>query len=141
MKEFEEFLKNGVIKKQHPDKPRAMDLLEEADRKFKNIGRIIGKIGIDNENSNDIVESCSDIVLGIIRSKMLVKGFSASGKGAHEAEVAFSEKLGFNEKEIDFTNKLRYFRNRILYYGKKFDKEYAEKVYDFISKMRRKLLK
>lgn len=141
MKKFEEFLKKGLIRKQHSDSARAKDLIEESERKLKNLKRTLDKIGIDNENSNDIVEDCSDIILGIIRAKMLLKGFSASGKGAHEAEVAFLEELGHSKEEIEFTNKIRYFRNRILYYGQRLDKEYAKKVYNFVIKMREKLLK
>ena len=38
-----------------------------------------------------------------------------------------------------FTNDLRYFRNGILYYGKSFDKEYGEKVLDFLNKTYPKL--
>ena len=33
---------------------------------------------------------------------------------------------------------LRYFRNGILYYGKTFDSEYAEKVIDFTKKIMKK---
>src|SRR3989344_5248256 len=128
MKKFEEFIQEGVVRKQNPDKARADDLIEESNRKFNALKRIITKIGLDNENANDIVEDCHDILFGIIRAKMLLVGFYASGKGAHEAEVSFLEKLNFNEYEVEFVNKLRYFRNGILYYGKRFDKEYADKV-------------
>jgi len=141
MKKFEEFLINGVVKKQFPDKLRAESLIEESDRKFKNLKRIIEKIGIDDENSNDIVEDCHDILFGIIRAILLSRGFNASGKGSHEAEVSFLIDLNFSENEIDFIDKLRYFRNGILYYGKRFDKEYAEKVIQFTKEINLKLRK
>lgn len=139
MKEFEDFLIEGIVKKQYPDKQRAKDLIGEANRKFKVLKMGIEKREIDDENSNDIVEDCHDIILGLIRAKMLLKGFGASGQGAHEAEVAYLGKLKFTEQEIDFVNKLRYFRNGIMYYGKRFDKEYAKKALDFLYKFKEKI--
>ena len=139
MKDFEYYLKQGIARKQSIDEARAKDLIYEADRKFNQIKRIIDKIGIDNENANDIVESICDIILGLTRSKMFLTGFSASGKGAHEAEVSFLKRLNFEEQEIEFIDKLRYFRNGILYYGKRFDKEYAEKVLDFLKSVKKRL--
>ena len=65
---------------------------------------------------------------------MLSEGYSSSGQGAHESEVAFMELLGFGEKEVEFTDQLRYLRNRILYYGTQLDGEYAEKVIKFTRK-------
>jgi len=139
MKEFGEFLKRGIVRKDYPDESRSDDLIREADRKLRSLKRVVEKIGIDNENANDIVEDSYDIILGIVRSKMLIRGLSASGKGAHEAEVAFLGELNFDEREIEFVNKLRYFRNGILYYGKRFDKEYAERVFGFLEKIYVKL--
>jgi len=139
MKEFKEFLIGGVVRKQYPDKQRAKDLIAGSNRKLKNLRRIIEKIGIDDNNSNDIIEGCHDIILGIIRAKMLLKGFSASGNSAHESEVSFLGELSFTEQEIEFVNRLRYFRNGILYYGKMFDKEYAKKVFDFLEAFIKKL--
>lgn len=135
MKDFDDFLKLGVIKKQSVDVPRAKDLVSEANRKFNQIKRIFDKIGLDDENANDIIESSCDVILGLIRAKMFLKGFSASGKGSHEAEVSYLNKLNFKDDEIEFINKLRYFRNGILYYGKRFNKEYSEKVINFLNKI------
>jgi hypothetical protein len=70
---------------------------------------------------------------------MLNAGLKASGKGAHEAEVAYLQVLNFNEADIEFMNALRYFRNKIKYYGKSLTKEYAEKVIDFMEEIYFKL--
>jgi hypothetical protein len=59
---------------------------------------------------------------------MLEQGYVSSGQGAHEAEVAFTRNLGFTENNVQLLDQLRYFRNGILYYGKRFDKEYAERI-------------
>jgi len=139
LRKFEDFIKQGVIKKKHPDKDRAKSLIEESDRKFKSMKKILNKVGLDNENSNDIIESCYDILTYLIRAKMLSNGFSSSGNGAHEAEVSYLRTLKFPEVEVEFMNKLRYFRNGIMYYGERFDKEYAEKVIKFLKKNRERL--
>ncbi len=39
--------------------------------------------------------------------------------------------LGFEEKDVQFTDQMRFFRNGIIYYGTILDKEYAEKVIEF----------
>lgn len=70
----------------------------------------------------------------LIRAKMLLDGYNASGVGAHEAEVSYTRKLEFNEKDIQFLDQLRYYRNGMLYYGTILDKEYSEKVIEFTKK-------
>jgi len=68
-------------------------------------------------------------------------GYSASGQGAHEAEVSYLRELGFSEKDVQFADQLRYFRNGILYYGTSIDKEYADKVLEFTKTVHSKLKK
>ena len=139
LKEFEEFLKEGVVKKRFPDEFRANDLINESNKTFRSIVEIVEKIGINELNINTIIKESYDAIMGLIRSKMLLKGFCSSGKGAHEAEVAYLKELNFSESDVQFANQLRYFRNGIMYYGKRFDKEYVEKVFDFLSKIYDKL--
>ena len=138
LKDFKEFVKIGAVRKKFPDKSRAQDLLEDSDKILKSIKEIVEKIGFNEVNSNTIIKESHDVLLGFIRAKMLLNGFSASGAGAHEAEVSCLRELNFNEQEVQFVNQLRYFRNGIMYYGSKFDKEYAKKVYDFLNKIKKR---
>jgi len=131
---FENYLRKGIIRKKTSDKSRARDLFEEANRKMNSMKLILNKIGLNNENANDIVESCYDILINLIRSKMLIAGFASTGIGAHEAEISYLRKLNFSEKEVIIANQLRYFRNGIKYYGKRFDSESANKVIEFLNK-------
>ena len=101
---------------------------------------IINKIGINEVNSGMIIKESYDATMSIVRAKMFSSGFNSSGAGAHEAEVAYLRKLEFSESDVQFLNQLRYFRNGIMYYGKKFDKEYTEKVFNFLRKIRKRLL-
>ena len=96
-------------------------------------------MGIDNENANEYLESCYNIILFVIRGKMLLEGYYASGTGAHEAEVSYAKNISFSEKELEFLDQLRYFRNGILYYGKRFEKDYAQKVINFLEAIYQKL--
>ena len=92
-------------------------------------------MGIDDSNANDYVEYCYNILMFLIRAKMLKQGCTSSGQGAHEAEVAFTRNIGFSESDVRLLDQLRYFRNGILYYGKRFDKEYAEQIIKFTEKI------
>jgi len=140
LRKFEEFLKKGIIKKQSSNKNISNDLISESERKFNSLKNILDKIGIDDENANDIIEYCYDILIKLIRAKMLLQGFSSSGVGAHEAEVSYLRNLGFLEEDVNLMNQLRYFRNGIMYYGKRFDKKNAEKILKFLRINYKKLM-
>ncbi|MEK6912683.1 MAG: hypothetical protein AABX26_01865 [Nanoarchaeota archaeon] len=76
----------------------------------------------------------------LIRAKMLLDGYSASGFDAHKAEIAYLKILNFEYKDTEFLDKMRFFRNGMMYYGTILDKEYAEKVVEFTKKIHKKLL-
>ncbi len=132
IKPFEDFIKEGIVKKQSPDKSRAEFLIKEAERSYLSLINLIKKIELKDDNANDFVKSCYDIFMEIIRAKMLLDGYNASGYGAHESEVSYLRILGFNEKDVQFADQIRFFRNGMLYYGTILDKEYAERVICFI---------
>ncbi len=139
MKDFEEFIREGIVKKQSPDLSRANFLEKESHKSYSFLKKMIRDLKINDENANSIIKLSYDIIMELIRSKMLEKGLNASGKGAHEGEVAYLRNLGFKENEIEFANKLRYFRNGIMYYGKQLDKDYAKEVCSFMDKIYIKL--
>ena len=134
MRDFEDFIKQGIVKIRSPNKSLANDLIQESERKYNSLMNLINKIGISDENANDVIESSYDIFLYLIRAKLFIEGFKSSGEGAHEAEISYLTKIGFSENEIKVMDELRYFRNRIKYYGKRFGLEYAKKVLEFLDK-------
>ena len=136
---FEEFVKAGVVKRIRVDKERSRSLVVESDRKMKSLKERLEKLGVKNENANDYVEYCYDIIMHLVRAKLHLGGYYASGQGAHEAEVSYLRVLGFTENEVQFADRMRYFRNGILYYGTSLDAEYAEKVVEFTKKICLKL--
>ena len=134
-KEFEYYMKKGVIRKSTPDKPRAEFLLNESKVSLEGLKERIQIIGINDKNANSIIKDCYDIIMEMIRSRLFLDGYSSSGSYAHEAEISYLKKLNFLESEISFLNELRYFRNSVVYYGKILDKEYAKGVFDFLKKI------
>ena len=136
---FEEFLREGVVKRQRPDKSRAEFLVRESENNYAFLSKLVEKMGINEENANSIVKICHDIIMELIRAKMLLYGFNASGLGAHEAEVSYLRKLGFKESDVQFADQVRYFRNGMLYYGTILSKESTEKIFDFVKEIHPKL--
>lgn len=137
LRKFEEFVKSGLVKKQTPNNERAKSLVKESIGKYKFLQTAIKNIPNEQMNFNFIVESSYDILLELIRAKMFIDGFNS--KNSHEAEISYMEKIGFSEAEIRFVDELRYNRNGIKYYGRNFDKEYAEKVLKFLEKIHPRL--
>lgn len=131
IRHFDYFIREKIVKKQHPDRSRSEFLLKEAENSYLFLQKMINKIGIEDNNANDYVKSCYDILMELIRAKMILRGYNASGQGAHEAEVSYLRILGFRENDVQFADQLRFFRNGMLYYGTILDKEYAEKVIRF----------
>ncbi|MEK6913105.1 MAG: hypothetical protein AABW47_00330 [Nanoarchaeota archaeon] len=128
----------GVIKKQNPDNERAKNLMLESEDKLKFFEKVKNKLGTDELNSNYIVETCYDILIELLRAKLLIIGYKTD---SHEAEISYMRNLDFSENEVIFMNELRYFRNGIKYYGRILTKEYAEKVFIFMEKIYLKLKK
>jgi len=132
LKDFREFLEDGTVRKRHPDRNRAESLAREAKAKklfLENVMRIAPKEKI---YPNFIIESCYDVIIEMVRAKMLLEGYSSD---SHEAEVSFMAILGFQLSDIRFADGLRWFRNGIKYYGKMMDMEYADKVLAFLNRI------
>jgi len=139
IRRFDEFIKENIVKKQGIDRSRARFLIKESENSYNNLLEMIEKLKVDDNNANMFVKSCYDILMELIRAKMLLEGYNASGAGAHEAEVSYMRVLGFDEKDVQFADQIRFFRNGMLYYGTILDKAYAKKVIDFTKKLYPKL--
>ncbi len=141
IRKFEEFVKEGIVKKQSIDRSRAEFLIKESENSYNNLLEINDKLKLSDNNANLFVKSCYDVLMELIRAKMLLGGYNASGSGAHEAEVSYLRVLEFNEVEVQFIDQLRFFRNGMLYYGTQLDKAYAERVIELTKKNYPKLKK
>ena len=139
IKGFDEFIKENVVKKQAVDRSRAEFLIKESEKDYLCLLEMIEKLGVSDNNANMFIKSCYDLLMELIRAKLLLEGYNASGFGAHEAEVSYMRVLNFNERDVQFADQIRFFRNGMLYYGAMLDKAYAEKVIEFTKKVYLKL--
>jgi len=135
LKEFNYFLEKGIVKRITPDIRRANSIILEAKRRKAFLEKVLKAINLSDEDSNNIIENSYDILIELIRAKMLLDGFLSTGFGAHEAEVTYLKVLGFPDKAIRLMNDLRYYRNGILYYGKVFDSEYSNKILNLLENL------
>lgn len=138
-KEFEEYVKLGIIKKCFMNKPRAEFLVGEAEKALRGLNKRVEMMGIDEDNAHSIIKDCYDIILELIRAKLLLTGYCSAGQFAHEAEISYLKKYGFLDNEVSFINDLRYFRNSVTYYGKLLSVEYGKQVVKFTKKICPKL--
>lgn len=139
VKNFTDFVKEGIVKKQAPDLSRSRFLAKESEKAYAFIGTVLKNVGLSDDNANSVIKISYDAIMELIRAEMLTHGYNASGQGAHEAEVAYLRNIGFSENDVQFADQLRYFRNGMMYYGKILDKEYAEKVIEFLNQTYSKL--
>jgi len=70
VKDFEEFVRKGIVKKQFSDKSRAEFLISESHQSYNYLLELLEKMGITNLNANDYVKKCYDI-----KSTMCHHGF------------------------------------------------------------------
>ncbi len=141
MNQFEEYVQQGVIKKCSVNMPRAEFLIAESEKSLRGLHKRVEIMGIDEDNANSIIKDCYDIIMELIRAKLLLTGYCSTGQFAHEAEVSYLKKQGFSDNEVLFMNNLRYFRNSVTYYGKILNVEYGEQVVEFTKKIYPKLKK
>lgn len=139
VKKFEYFIKIKIIKTQKVDLSRTNFLISESEKSYEFLKEMVNAFGINEKNSSTIVKTCYDIIMELTRAIMLKNGFNSSGRGAHEAEISYLREIGLSETDVQFADSLRYFRNGILYYGKRLDEEYAKKTFNFLNKIYPKL--
>lgn len=137
MKDFEEYLLQGIVKKQTPNRERAISLIAEADKKKEFLEISLKNIPPELMNANFIVDYCYDILMELIRAEMLLEGYNAGN--SHEAEVSYLKKIGFIEPKIRIMDELRYYRNGTKYYGTILSNDYAKKTLEFFKQIYAKM--
>ena len=73
LKKFDEYLEEGKARKITPDYERAKSLIIESGRKQASLKEQKEKIGVKDENANDYVEHCYDIIMYLIRAKIYLE--------------------------------------------------------------------
>ena len=135
MKEFEDFLKSGDVRKQEKNEILAKALIKSSEKSLKNIRRT----KIDELNAESVVSDIYDIIRELIEARLVFEGYKSY---SHEATILFLKKFKeFDEYEIDFLDNLRKIRNSIKYYGKEATEENALNTLKFMDSVLPKLKK
>src|SRR3989344_9544195 len=137
LRKFEEFLKDGTVKKQTSNLQRALSLVKESEIKKNFLDVSMQNIPKDKMNANFIVDYCYDVIMELLRAKMFIDGYNAGN--SHEAEVSYMVVIGFSQEDTRFMNELRYYRNGTKYYGTILEMEYARKSLRFLDNVYPKL--
>ena len=72
IKEFEEYLKKGIAKKQTPDMNRANALIEESAESYDILKEDIAKKGVTDRNANHLIKNAYDIIMELIKMLKLI---------------------------------------------------------------------
>lgn len=67
--EFKEYVKNKIVVKKSPDHSRAKSLIKEAKKSLSYLKEVEKKIGITDQNANNIIKDAYDIIMEITRAK------------------------------------------------------------------------
>lgn len=140
IRNFDDLLELGIVKKVSPDIRRARGLKIDSKKRKKFVEEMIEKLEITDENANYFIENTYNVLIEVIRAQMFIRGYKAVEENADEAEVAYLRKLRFPEKQVIYMISLRYCVNSIQYLGKKFEKGYAWKVINFMNELYPKLM-
>lgn len=121
---FEDFIKDGSVRKVSPDKQLANGLVKIANLRLKNLETL----KITDENSFSVVENCYEAIRELIDALMALKGYKSY---SHEATVEFlkefySMKVGFGA--VNKVDRYRRIRNDIKYKGLLTSKSEAEEI-------------
>jgi hypothetical protein len=139
MKDFKEYIQQGIVRKQDPNMPRAQSLIEESKNKKQYLETTLKLIPKDNLNANVIIDQCYDIIIELIRAKLQLDGYNTGQ--SHEAEVSYLTILGFSLHDAKSMDELRYYRNGTKYYGVILEMKYATQIILFMRQMHAKLIK
>src|SRR3989344_4184339 len=67
LKQFQEYIADGIVKQVKANPERAKSLILEAERRINSLKERLDKLGIKNENANDYIEYCYEIIMHLIR--------------------------------------------------------------------------
>jgi len=122
---FEDYLKEGSVRKVTPDKQLAKSLVKMASMRIK----ILESIPITENNSFSFIENCYEAIREIADALMALKGFKSY---SHEASIEFLKKfysIQLTMGNVHKVDRYRKIRNDIKYRGLLTSKSEAEDVF------------
>lgn len=129
---FQDFIKEGSVRRGSPDKLLAKSLLKtsENDKKF------IDSLRIDTTSSRKIMSNYYDILRSILEAVSALEGYKIY---SHEAFAHYLKEKGESVLSMKF-DRFRKIRNAINYYGKDISIEETKDNIKEISKMIKDLI-
>lgn len=121
---FEDFIRDGSVRRVSPNKQLAKSLVKIANLRLKNIETM----KITDENSFTIVENCYEAIREMIDALMSLKGFKSY---SHEATVEFLKEfysVNVGYVTVNKVDRYRRIRNDIKYEGLLTTKPEAEEI-------------
>lgn len=129
MREFEDFLISGEVKKQEQNKILSEALKKSAEKNLN----FVRKLELNEDNAEHILTDSYDTLRELIEAKLALDGYKSY---SHEATILYLKKFKeFANKEIIFLDELRKLRNKIKYYGKEADIDEAKKILSFFNNL------
>ena len=123
MKEFEEYVEEGKVKKQSANKAEARSLRVQAIRRFK---QQVKDKEITSENSTFIFEDSYEPLRQHLQSFIAENGYKPY---SHEAIIAYAQENNeLTSSETNKMNQYRKLRNDIRYRGETSTKNKAQKM-------------
>ena len=121
---FDDFVKEGSVRKVSPDKMLAKSLVKIALLRVKNLEIM----KMTDENSFSVVENCYEAIRELIDALMALKGFKSY---SHEANIEFLRKfylVNVGYANINKIDRYRRIRNDIKYEGLLTTKSEADEI-------------
>lgn len=108
---FEKYVEQGNVRETSPDPSQASNLLDSANRKFRNMERL----GLSQATATDYLENMYEAVKMLIQAFMAKDGYNPY---SHEAIIAYGiDYLDLTAEEANRFNSFRKLRNDISYRG------------------------
>lgn len=123
MEEFEDFIRQGLVKKAYPDIQRARKLIKDGRK------RILDVSFLDIEKTPKFVfENIYDAIRNFLLALLLNDGYKTA---SHEAPIYYLLKKNFDIYLVQRLDQFRYTRNGSKYYGEEISIEQAKDIKEF----------
>ncbi|MEM2933010.1 MAG: hypothetical protein QW622_02275 [Candidatus Pacearchaeota archaeon] len=94
LKDFKEYLTEGIVRKISPNRRIEYSLIEYSNHIF--LTKVIKNLKIIDDNANYIIEEIYDLIIGLIMAKMFIDCYAALGNYSHQAEVSYLKEINFS---------------------------------------------
>jgi len=132
MKEFNDFLEQGIVKKVTSNYSLIKSIYNDALKRIE----FYKKLKLSEESYKFILENIYDSLRELADAILIKDGYKSY---SHEASIIYLKKYGFSMAEINDFDRLRILRNNSKYYGKNVDLEDVKFSFELVEKLLNKI--